>query len=203
MLQPLEGQHLVLPGKAPLLINFQLVNQEKMKSIRTITMAISLIVICQFAAAQNCQQGKILMSKGWKGACGCHCQKQCVNQNEVQAYINLGWYIGECTNIGRLCCGGWLQNPETADKSQTTLTDVHPDHISKAVSISFNLSKQSEVNLQVFDVTGRYVATVANKVFKENSHDVTWNASGVNPGIYFLKMNTADYNVTRKIAVTN
>lgn len=166
-------------------------------------MVLSLSVMYQFASAQNCPGNKVRISKGWKGACGCVCQKKCVDQSEVQTYIDMGWYVGECINVGRLCCGGWIRNNKPVENIETMLTGIHPDPVSRAVTISFTLSKQSEVDLRVFDNTGRHVATVANKVFKENSHEVTWNASGVNPGIYFLKMNTDGYNVTRKIAVTN
>lgn len=166
-------------------------------------MVLSLSMMYQFAIAQNCPANKVQMSKGWKGACGCKCQKQCVDQNEVQNYINLGWYVGECINVGRLCCGGWRHNSKQTDNTETMLTDIHPDLVFGAIAISFNLSKQSNVSLRVFDITGRYVATVTNKIFKENNNEVTWNASGVNPGIYFLKMNTGDCDITRKITVTN
>ncbi len=172
-----------------------------MRSLKIIIIVLSLSVMNQFAAAQNCH-GKVLMSKGGKGKCGCLCQKQCVDQSEVQAYINMGWYIGQCADLGKLCCGGgWLINNKEQGISQTKLKDIHAD--SKAVHISFDLSKQTEVNLQVFDVTGRFVASVANNSFKEKSNEVTWDASNVNPGIYLLKMKAGDYYATRKISVTN
>jgi hypothetical protein len=173
-----------------------------MKTIKITIMVLSLSVMYQFASAQNCPGNKVLMAKGWKGGCGCKCQKKCVDQSEVQTYINMGWYVGECFNVGRLCCN-YIRNSKPGENIETMLADIHSDPASKAYTISFNLSKQSEVSLRVFDMTGRCVATVANKVFKENSHEVTWNVSGVNQGIYFLKMNTDGYNVTRKIAVTN
>ena len=166
-------------------------------------MVLSLSVVYQFANAQNCQGDKVLMSKGWKGACGCNtCQKACVPQSEVQAYIAMGWYLGQCANVGKLCCGiGWFATNSENGKIKTKLIDINSG--TRSVSISFSLSKQSEVKLQVFDMTGRCVATVANKIFKENSHEIIWDASRINPGIYFLSMNTDDYNETRKIAVTN
>ena len=174
-----------------------------MKTIKTIITALSLCLIVQTTYAQNCRGNKVLMSKGWKGACGCRCQSHCVDQSEVQNYINMGWYLGECINIGKLCCGGWIRSSQEQSISETMLTGIHPDADSRAVAISFNLSKQSEVNLQVFDMTGRCVATVANTVFKEKGNEVTWDASGVKTGMYFLKMKAGSYCVTQKIPVIN
>ncbi len=174
-----------------------------MKTIKVIIVALLLSLMYQFAVAQNCHGNKVLMSYGYKGACGCRCQKQCVDQSQVQNYLNLGWYIGECINVGKLCCGGWLRNSKPTENTEIMMADILPEPVSGAVAIFFNLAKQSKVNLQVFDMTGRYVATVANKVFKENGNEVTWNTRGINAGIYFLKMNAGGYNEIRKIAVTN
>ena len=174
-----------------------------MKKIKTILMIFSLIVMYQFGNAQNCQGNKVKVSKGFKGGCGCTCQSKCVLQSEVQTYIDNGWYIGDCIVAKKFCCGGWFRNSNAVDNTETMLTDIHPDPFSKAFTISFNLSKQSKVSLQVFDMTGRYIATVANKTFEKNSNEITWNAGKINTGIYFLKMTAGEFNETRKISVIN
>jgi hypothetical protein len=56
-------------------------------------------------------------------------------------------------------------------------------------------------SLKVIDVNGRLVATVADKIFDEDQNEVTWNASDVNDGIYFLRVETGDYSATEKMSV--
>ena len=81
------------------------------------------------------------------------------------------------------------------------LKDIYPNPVSGSVTISFTLSEQSQVVIQVLDITGRYVATVANDIFEDESSEVSWDASALNPGIYFLSMKTGNYSITKKISV--
>ena len=60
--------------------------------------------------------------------------------------------------------------------------------------------------IQVFDMNGRLVKTVANTQIQPGAHQLTWNAkdekeNAVNAGIYFLKMKTGSYVETKKIVV--
>ena len=174
-----------------------------MKIIRMMIMVLSLSAMYQFASAQNCQGNKVRMSKGTKGACGCNnCQSKCVDQSEVQAYTNMGWYLGECINVGRFCCN-WVRKSQEQSVQETMLTDIHPDAGYNTFKISFNLSTPKEVSIKVYDINGKYVTTVTNKVFNEKDSEVTWDASSVNTGIYLLKMEAGSYCVTRKISVLN
>lgn len=175
-----------------------------MKLTKILLLVLSLNVMYQFASAQNCPGNKVLMSKGYKGACGCNnCQKKCVLPGEVQSYINMGWYIGECINVGRLCCGGWVRNSKTAENIETMLTNIYSDPASRNFTISFNLQKPGNVNLRVFDMSGRYIATVANKTFEKDHNDIYWDAGKLNTGLYYLKMSAGEYSVNRKISVIN
>ena len=48
----------------------------------------------------------------------------------------------------------------------------------------FDLQQASWVTLEVFDVTGRRVATLANGVMEPGAHETRWTAPGA-PGVYF------------------
>ena len=172
-----------------------------MKKIKLMFTILSLSVMCQFASAQsNCSSGYVLMSKGPVNGCGCHCQKKCVLFSDTLSYKNAGWRYGNCWGS---CC--WVRmsngviNEEAA--TETTLDDIYPNPVSNSVTISFTLAEQSQVTIQVLDITGRYVATVANAVFEDESSEVSWDASALNPGIYFLSMKTGNYSITKKISV--
>lgn len=78
---------------------------------------------------------------------------------------------------------------------------LYPNPASGPVTIAFNLSQAVEVTLEVFDVTGRFVTTIAHNHFEEENNEVSWNASGVNPGIYFIRMETETYGAMKKIFV--
>lgn len=173
-----------------------------MKTTKMMIMVLFPILIgmmYQFASAQNCPGRKVLMAQGSKGhGCG-SCKQQCVLSSEVQTYLTNGWYYGECFR----CNNNYVRLGEEEIVTETMLTEIYPNPASGSVAISFNLSQESEVTLQVFDMTGRYVATVVNELFEKESNELTWDASGLSPGIYFLKMKAGSYSETKRISVIN
>ena len=177
-----------------------------MKKIKTMFMILSLSVMCQFASAQtSCGSGYVRMHKGPKAkGCGCQCQKICVAFQDTLAYKNAGWAVGPKCLWGSCC---WVRTENDVSNedavAQSTLDEIYPNPVSGSVTISFTLAEQSQVTIQVLDITGRYVATVANDIFEDESSEVNWDASGLNSGIYFLQMKAGSYSVTKKINVVH
>lgn len=171
-----------------------------MKTIKIIVTVFALSVMYQYAEAQNnCPGNKIKMSKGFK-KCGCNtCTKTCVAPADTAAYIANGWHYGE--SCSTCCWGNWIRLDGDAPSTETTLADIYPNPASGIVTIDFILSQQGEVTLEVFDVTGRYVSAIAHDVFEEDGNEVTWDASRVNPGVYFLRMKAGSYSAMKRISV--
>lgn len=163
-------------------------------------MVLSLSVMYQFAMAQgNCPGNKVRLAKGFKG-CGCNnCQKICVDPADVQTYLANGWGYSACS---KFCCGGnWVRLDGEGSSTETSLTDIYPNPASGIVNIAFILSEPGEVTLEVFDLTGRYVSTIAHDVFEEDGNEVTWDASTIHQGIYFIKMKAGSYSAIKRISV--
>ena len=57
----------------------------------------------------------------------------------------------------------------------------------------------SKVELKVYDVLGREVATLVNELQKPGSYEVTWDATGQSSGVYFYKLITGKYKETNKM----
>jgi acetyl esterase/lipase len=109
----------------------------------------------------------------------------------LQAYNN-GSMTPNCNNSPRLA-----QNSSSSDLSFR----IFPNPVSGLATISFALVKSEQVSLKVFDVKGKLIATVADKHFEAGEIQITWDSRDVNPGIYFLKMETENYSETEKISI--
>jgi len=68
------------------------------------------------------------------------------------------------------------------------LAQNYPNPFNPSTSISYQLPKQSYVNLKVFDVLGREVATLVNGQQTAGYKSITWNAENVPSGIYFYRI---------------
>ena len=55
------------------------------------------------------------------------------------------------------------------------------------------------VSLKVYDVLGREIATLVNKKQSAGNYEVSFNASGLNSGLYFYKLMTNGFSKTKKM----
>ena len=95
----------------------------------------------------------------------------------------------------------WDSSPtgDTPMSLPFVLNQNYPNPFNPSTTISFTLDRDGYVSLNVYDVTGRVVATILNKTMTAGSYDVGFNASGISSGVYFYKLKTADQEMTRKM----
>lgn len=77
--------------------------------------------------------------------------------------------------------------------AEFSLRQNHPNPFGRSTVIRFSLPEASTVRIQVFDVLGQEVATLASGTMSSGSHSVTWNGRdrGGRPlaaGMYFCRM---------------
>ena len=77
-----------------------------------------------------------------------------------------------------------------------------PNPFSSSATISFTLSQSQNVSLKIFDLNGRLVSTLADKIFEEGENALELNAETMNAGVYFLQMQTEENLQTEKLIVT-
>jgi hypothetical protein len=68
--------------------------------------------------------------------------------------------------------------------------------------LSYELTRDSRVTCMVSDAAGRYVAELFNGSQAAGSHSLEWDASAVNPGVYFAELKSGpDTRVVRMVKV--
>jgi len=61
-----------------------------------------------------------------------------------------------------------------------------------SADVSFSISTPGIVDLSVFDVTGRVVATIASGEFTPGAHSVAWNTGSLAAGVYVVRLRAGD-----------
>jgi hypothetical protein len=82
------------------------------------------------------------------------------------------------------------------------LLQNYPNPFNPETIINFNISKSSNVSLQVFDAAGKSVADlISNKFYSTGNYSVTFNAAQYNltSGIYFYKLTSGLVSDIRKM----
>lgn len=82
------------------------------------------------------------------------------------------------------------------------LSQNYPNPFNPATTISFDLERESNVGLRVFDVSGRVIATLVEGRESAGRHSVRWNSEGEASGIYFYRLSVGDAGDRRRHSET-
>ena len=92
--------------------------------------------------------------------------------------------------------------------SQYALYQNYPNPFNPVTTIKFDLPKQSEVKIIVYDILGRETAVLVDKKMGAGIYEVQWNTNEFASGVYFYKMevrkegsSTIDFVSTKKMVV--
>jgi len=85
------------------------------------------------------------------------------------------------------------------------LYQSYPNPFNPSTKISYDLPKNANVKLIIYDVVGREVATLVNGVQPASHQVVEWSASALSSGVYFCRIEarsvdgSGSFNATKKL----
>ena len=85
--------------------------------------------------------------------------------------------------------------------AEYNLAQNFPNPFNPTTNISYNLENDGFVNLTVYDLSGREVATLVNGHLNAGPHEVTFDATGLTSGIYFYKLTAGEYSSMHKMVL--
>lgn len=81
------------------------------------------------------------------------------------------------------------------------LMQNYPNPFNPSTSISFSLPEASQVNIEVFSITGQKVGTVTNEMFTAGQHTLSWYAAGLASGTYIYRLTADNFTQSRKMTL--
>ena len=79
------------------------------------------------------------------------------------------------------------------------LSQNFPNPFNPSTQIVFDLAVPSHVDIAVFDLRGGKMATLVNRDLNAGSFTATWHALNFASGVYLIRMETEEFNATRKV----
>jgi len=95
---------------------------------------------------------------------------------------------------------GVIENKNFHPK-EFSLSQNYPNPFNPTTTLSFSISHSSFVSLKIYDVLGRDVATIINKVLPAGKYKYRWNAVGLTSGVYFYVLRHGNNTITRKMVL--
>ena len=80
--------------------------------------------------------------------------------------------------------------------------DVSPVPASSNITVRYITYEMSDVKLSIYDMFGRCMKTFENTMKDEGAREITFQVNDLQSGIYFIKMETNNYSLTKKIIVS-
>ena len=93
------------------------------------------------------------------------------------------------------------------DRSEATLPRAaelyqnYPNPFNAATRIGYSLAEAGNVSLKVYDISGRFVATLVEGYEDPGEHVITWNASDISSGVYFYKLTASLHSEVKRMSL--
>jgi hypothetical protein len=77
----------------------------------------------------------------------------------------------------------------------------NPASINDQMNLTFAINSSERVNITVYDLNGKEVKNITNAVYEQGEHNVTFDATNLNPGMYVYTMTAGNYITSKKFNV--
>jgi len=95
-----------------------------------------------------------------------------------------------------------ISAPPSEQVREFVLEQNSPNPFNPTTVIRFKLVASGFVSLKVYDMLGREMAILVNECRNPGNYRVTWDASRVSSGIYFVRMEMNGRSLTQKLLLT-
>jgi len=75
----------------------------------------------------------------------------------------------------------------------------YPNPFNPVTKIKFDIAKNTNAKIQVYDILGRVVETLVNSELKAGRYEVDFNGQSLSSGVYFYKLVTNDFVDTKRM----
>jgi len=79
------------------------------------------------------------------------------------------------------------------------LAQNYPNPFNPTTKISFSIPSKDLVRLKVYDILGREIDVLADKVYEAGKYEIEFNAANLPSGVYFYNLTTGSNSVTKKM----
>lgn len=95
------------------------------------------------------------------------------------------------------------------DQNVTTIVDnnqfalqLYPNPFVNESNLLYTITKESKVTIELYDINGALIKTLANEIQASGSHSITINGNNLTSGVYIVKLNIDGVVISKQIIKT-
>ncbi len=81
------------------------------------------------------------------------------------------------------------------------LKQNYPNPFNPTTKVKFDIPQRSDVQIKIYDVLGREIATPVNQQINPGIYEATWDATNYSSGIYFYTLTAGSFTDTKKMVL--
>jgi photosystem II stability/assembly factor-like uncharacterized protein len=114
----------------------------------------------------------------------------------------VGWSAGTTGTISKMTgVPVGINDPTSQIPSTFKLEQNYPNPFNPTTNITFALPISGNVELKIYDLLGREVATLVNTFVNAGTHMVPFDASALASGVYIYKINAGSFTDSKKMVL--
>jgi hypothetical protein len=84
---------------------------------------------------------------------------------------------------------------------QFSLSQNYPNPFNPGTTITFTLPESKFVTLKIFNALGQEIKTLVNSIKEAGTHNINFDASELNSGIYFYRIDAGAFSQVKKMTL--
>jgi hypothetical protein len=166
-------------------------------------------VVRRATGASNCQRS-VAMSFSFSELYPLNCTDQClfddyrINGENAQLVVNLFNWAGCPINPAPI----GVDDPAGAPRFANELYQAQPNPANPSAMIRYTIAQKGQVQLRIFDVSGRLVRTLVDKVQEpaETAYEAVWDGTNdqgqkVGSGVFFYQIDAPSFSSSKKLVI--
>ncbi len=160
------------------------------------------LTIVALNATANSQTTALILPSGianltaYKSSENSYWQQSNVSVSNGQANVSIPAF-GMVTLTGNIA----TTSNEDISKEKNFYLQNHPNPFNESTTISFELKQRDHVQLNLYDVNGKFIKCILNENRFAGQHSIQFHSEELMSGLYFLKLQTSKINETKKAIV--
>jgi hypothetical protein len=94
-----------------------------------------------------------------------------------------------------------INNISSEIPEEFKLYDNYPNPFNPETNMKFDIAEKGLANLTVYDMLGREVAVLINQDLVPGKYEFRWDASYLESGVYFFRLTTSKYTMTKRMVL--
>jgi hypothetical protein len=94
-----------------------------------------------------------------------------------------------------------IEKEEDLIPSEFSLSQNYPNPFNPATTIEFSITKNSNINLSIYTITGEFVTTLINSNIEKGNYKLTFDASKLASGTYIYTLKTDEQQLSKKMTL--